>query len=315
MCTGVRFTDAEGDMYFGRNLDWECSYGETMKVTPRNFDYQPEFNATFGKRAVFGLAITAEDKPLYYDCANENGLAIAGLNFPGYAKYEDGPVDGKTNVAAYEFPLWVTRNFDSVDEVEAALDGVAIVAKPVNDKWPVALLHWIVADKTRSIVVEYMADGIHVYHNPIDAMTNQPTFAYHLENMKNYMNVTVDFPPTTDWDKYEMTAWGSGVSMHGLPGDYSSPSRLVRAAYTNSHYPQTSDEAHGVNRLFKTLQGSSMIYGGAKMENGNYEYTVYTSCFSTKTMTYYHTSYEDPTPKSWKLSDFDLDGTALISAA
>ena len=39
MCTGVRFSDNEGNMYFGRNLDWSFSYGETILVTPRGYQY------------------------------------------------------------------------------------------------------------------------------------------------------------------------------------------------------------------------------------------------------------------------------------
>ena len=133
MCTGVRFSDDEGNMYFGRNLDWSFSYGETILVTPRGYQYDYVYGAE-GKsepNAVIGVGVVMVDRPMYFDCANEHGLAIAGLNFPGYASFAHEPVEGTENVATFEFPLWVARNFDSVDEVEEALKNVTLVSQVV----------------------------------------------------------------------------------------------------------------------------------------------------------------------------------------
>ena len=96
MCTGVRFSDDEGNTYFGRNLDWSFSYGETILVTPRGYHYDTVFGAG-GKakpNAVIGVGVVMADRPMYFDCANEHGLAIAGLNFPGYASFVHEPVEG-----------------------------------------------------------------------------------------------------------------------------------------------------------------------------------------------------------------------------
>ncbi len=149
MCTGVRFSDNNGNLYFGRNLDWSSSFGQSVYITPEKYVLKSAFlgDQTPSHGAIIGMALSENNIPLYFDCANEDGLAIAGLNFPGYAKYETGPVDGKTNVAAYEFPLWVAMNFASVDEAEEALKNVAIVDHPVSDKYPSSLLHWLIADK------------------------------------------------------------------------------------------------------------------------------------------------------------------------
>ena len=103
MCTAIRFTDPDGNLYFGRNLDWAYGYGETITFTPRNHP------ANTGHRAIMGMAITSDDFPLYFDCANEDGLAIAGLNFPGYAHFPEAARPGTTAVAPYEFPMWSAR--------------------------------------------------------------------------------------------------------------------------------------------------------------------------------------------------------------
>ena len=242
----------------------------------------------------------------------ESGLAIAGLNFPGYAKYAEAAVDGKTNVAAYEFPLWVVANFTTVEEVEKALKDTVIVAKPINEQYPVSELHWIIGDKERSIVVEYTANGMEIFHNDVDILTNQPGYGWHQENLRNYMNLFAQMPKEVKWGKAKMTAFGSGSLMRGLPGDYYSPSRFVRVAYLNTHYPVKSTEEENVSRLFHTLTGVAMIDGAAQMADGACEKTIYTGGYSTTTKTYYYNTYEDPAIQKVAMGDYNLDSADLV---
>lgn len=314
MCTGVRFVGENGNMYFGRNLDWSVSYGQKVVVTPRGYKYNSAFLGEMGMNAgaVIGMAIVEENVPLYFDCANEKGLAIAGLNFPGYAAYEANALEGKTNVAAFEFPLWVVANFATVDEVEAALKNVAIVAKPINEKYPVSQLHWIIGDATRSIVVEYTARGMEIFHNDVDILTNQPGYGWHKENLRNYMNLSPETPKEVEWGKAKMTAFGSGSMMRGIPGDYYAPSRFVRAAYLNTHYPAKVSEEENVSRLFHTLAGVAMIDGAAAMADGAYEKTIYTGGYSAATQTYYYNTYDNPAIRSVAMGDYDLSLADLM---
>ena len=315
MCTGVRFVDDKGHMFFGRNLDWSTGYGEGVVITPKNYNYKSAFLGEIKpSHALIGMGIIEENVPLYFDCANEAGLAIAGLNFPGYAEYEKDAIDGKTNISAYEFPLYVAMNFSSVDEVEKELSNIAIVAKPINDKYPVSMLHWIIGDSKRSIVVEYTSDGMQVFENDVDVLTNQPGYGWHKENLRNYMNLFSAEPAKINWGKAEMTAFGSGSLMRGLPGDYYSPSRFIRVAYLNTHYPVKSTEEENVSRLFHTLSGIAMIDGAAAIGNGDFEKTIYTGGYSAATKTYYWNTYEDPAIKKVSLTDYDTDGSELIQA-
>ena len=315
MCTGVRFDDSNGNMYFGRNLDWSVPYGQKVVITPRGYKYKTAFlGENANSPALIGMGIIAENTPLYFDCANEHGLAVAGLNFPGYAKYAEAAIDGKTNVAAYEFPLWVALNFKAVDEVEQALKDVAIVARPINDQYPVSQLHWIIGDAKRSIVVEYTERGMEIFKNDVDILTNQPGYAWHKENLRNYMNLFPQMPKEVKWRKETLTAFGSGSLMRGIPGDYYAPSRFVRVAYLNTHYPDKTSEEENVSRLFHTLTGVAMIDGAAAMADGAFEKTIYTGGYSSKTKTYYYSTYEDPAIVSVKMEDFDLNSADLIQA-
>ena len=313
MCSGVRFSDNKGNMYFGRNLDWSVGFGQKVLITPRNYMLKSAFlGERISKYALIGMGILEEGTPLYFDCGNEAGLAVAGLNFPGYAQYEEAPVQGKRNIAAYEFPLWVAMNYQSVDEVEDALEKTVIVAKPINEKYPVSMLHWIIGDKDRSIVVEYTKNGMEVFKDDVDVLTNQPGFEWHRENLRNYMNMDSSMPDGVKWRDAEMKPFGAGSLMRGIPGDYYSTSRFVRAAYHNTHYPVKSSEEENVSRLFHTLASVAMIDGGAKMSDGDCEKTIYTGGFSSATDTYYFNTYEDFAIKSVRLEDYGIDGKQVI---
>jgi penicillin V acylase-like amidase (Ntn superfamily) len=314
MCTGIRFSDGNGHLYLARNLDWTSGYGERVVLTPTGYASRSPFGAVAGIRhAVIGMGIVAEDTPLYFDCGNDAGLAVAGLNFPGYAQYAPEPVEGATNVAAFEFPLWVASQFASVDEVEAALGDVVIVDRPINQEYPSSLLHWIIGDSTRAAVVESTSDGMHMFDDDIDVLTNQPGFAWHHENLRNYLNTAPDFPEDTVLGRAHLDPFGSGSHMRGIPGDYYSPSRFVRAAYVNAHYPQKAGEEENVSRAFHTLQQVAMVDGCAAMSSGEFEKTIYTGLFSSRTTTYYWNTYDAPAIRSVAMADHPSDGTKLTA--
>ena len=314
MCTGVRFDDQAGNMYFGRNLDWSVGYGQKVVITPRGYKYKSAFLGEMANSpAIIGMGIIADNVPLYFDCANEHGLAVAGLNFPGYADYAPNPIENKTNVAAYEFPLWVALNFTSVDEVKKALLEVAIVAKPLNKQYPVSELHWLIGDAKKSIVVEYTKNGMEIFENEVDILTNQPGYEWHKENLRNYMNLFPVMPKEIRWDKARMKAFGTGSLMRGLPGGFYSTDRFVRVAYFNTHYPLQPDEASNISRLFHTLAGVAMIDGAAAMADGTFEKTIYTGGYSTASQTYYYNTYDNPAIQKVAMKDYDLDSKELIS--
>lgn len=312
MCTAIRFTDTSENMYFGRNLDWVETYGEEIVFTPSGFPYRCVFDANERRApfAVMGVGSVMNGNPLYFDCANERGLAIAGLNFPGCAQFPRRRVEGACNVATFEFPLWVTRNFETVDEIERALENVELVS-PVAPGQPESLLHWIIADATRSIVVERTASGLHVYDDPVDTLTNQPELPWHLENLRNYLTSTSDVPAPATWGALELSAWGSGSGMRGIPGDASSVSRFVRAAYANANYPAKQTEAENVARLFHTLGSVQMVEGCAKVADGRFEKTLFTSGYSAATNTYYANTYDRFEIRAFPFAEFDADDDAL----
>ena len=183
MCTAATYKT--NDFYFGRTLDYEFSYGDEITVTPRNYPFKFKFAEPLKSHyAIIGMAYVADNYPLYYDAANEKGLAAAGLNFVGNAYYGNEK-SGKCNVAQCEFIPWLLCRCASVDEAKKLLSNVNITNTPFNESLPAAQLHWIIADKSGCIVVESVKDGLKVYENPVGVLTNNPPFDMPLQNLNN----------------------------------------------------------------------------------------------------------------------------------
>lgn len=304
MCTSVRFTSKNGSMYLGRNLDWSCGYGERVRVMPKGFPVRYRFlDDVPSAHAVIGMCVDFQNLPMFFDCGNDAGLAVAGLNFPGFAEYAEGPAETGRNVCAYELPMWIAANFSSVNEVVAAFEGTTVVGVPAGEGLGVSYLHWIVGDATRSLVIECRADGIHVLDDPVDVLANQPSLEWHLENLRSYITATSDAPAPAKWRRAELAPYGAGAGMRGIPGDSYSPSRFVKAAFLNANYPDKESEHDNVIRMFRTLEGVAMVEGSARMTNGDLEKTLYTSCFSAETGCYYYNTYEDLAIRCVSLAD------------
>lgn len=316
MCTAVRFADQNGALFFGRNLDWMESYGEEILATPRGFAYDYALGAAHAERphAVLGVGCIMGGRPMYFDCANEAGLAVAGLNFPRCGSFPHEPAEGMRNVATFEFPLWVARNFASTDETERALADVRIVSL-VQQGQPESLLHWIIADGARSIVVESTATGLHIYENRADVLANSPELPWHIANLDNYLHTSSEDPQPITWGAQELRAWGIGAGMQGIPGDPGSPSRFVRAAYANAHHPAKTTERENVARLFRTLASVQVTEGTVKSAGERFEKTIFTSGFSGATNTYYANTYDSFEIRAFPFDSFDMDGSALQTRA
>ena len=183
MCTAV--TMNMGDTYFGRTLDYEISHGEQVTFMPRNFPLSFRHGKILTNHyAIEGMACVAEGYPLYFDAFNEKGLAMAGLNFVGYAKYH-APVEGKNNVASFELIPWILAQCATVQEAKELLDRINLTADAFSETLPPAQLHWMIGDSQETIVVESTSAGLKVYSNPVGVVTNNPEFEDQLFLLNN----------------------------------------------------------------------------------------------------------------------------------
>lgn len=310
MCTAVSFKTK--DHYFGRNLDLEYAYNEEVTVTPRNFPLHFREAKTFRNHfAIIGMATIAEDYPLYYDATNERGLSVAGLNFPGNAVYLP-PIDGKDNITPFEFIPWILCQCQTVAQARKLLERINLTNTPFSEEYPLSPLHWIISDKTESIVIEPMQFGISVLDNPIGVLTNNPPFEYHMHNLCNYLNLTREEPVNRFSEKIDLSAYSRGMGSIGLPGDLSSGSRFVKATFTKLNSICGEDENSSVSQFFHILTSVEQQRGCVRINNA-FEITLYSSCCNTDKGIYYFTTYENRQISAVHLYRNNLCSNALIS--
>lgn len=310
MCTAVSYRT--NSHYFGRNLDLYYSYNESVAVTPRRyplkFRHMPESTTHY---AMIGMATVIDGYPLYYEATNEAGLSMAGLNFPGNAVYFPY-AEGKDNVASFELILWILGQCGCLREARELLARLNITNDSFSAVLPHSPLHWMISDKDLSIVVESVEGGLKVYDDPALVLTNNPTFDYHMLNLRNYMGVTASPPANVFSDKLDLKPFSLGMGSIGLPGDMSSPSRFVRAAFVRHNSVSDGTEDDSVAQFFHILESVSQPRGCTGVD-GRFEYTLYSSCCNTDTGVYYYTTYGNSGITAVDMRRCDPFGDAVIS--
>lgn len=310
MCTAATYLTK--DFYFGRTLDYEDSYGEEVTVAPRNYPFRFRQAGTLDRHyAMIGMAHVAEGYPLYYDAVNEKGLGMAGLNFVGNAVYGgEGP--NRDNVAVFEFIPWILSRCACVDEARALLGRVNLTGEPFSAALPTAQIHWLIADRESAVVVECMADGLHVHDNPTGVLTNNPPFPQQLFNLNNYMGLSPRQPENRFSSRLDLSCYGRGMGGLGLPGDLSSQSRFVRAAFVRMNSRSGESEGESVSQFFHILNSVDQQRGCCEVADGAWEYTIYTSCCNVDRGVYYYTTYNNHQISAVDMHRENLDGAALI---
>lgn len=309
MCTAISYKTKTH--YFGRNLDMDCSFGEEVVVMPRSFPFTFRQGVKIEEPlALIGTALIKEGVPLFYDATNEKGLSMAGLNFVGNAYFQP-PSDEGINIAPFELIPWVLMQCDSVRDAKKLLSETNIAHIDFSRDLPVAQLHWMISDAGESLVLECTREGMQLYDNPVGVLTNNPPFPVQLFSLNNYMCLS-NQPPVNNFSKsFALKEYSHGMGAIGLPGDSSSMSRFVRAAFNKMNSVYQNSEQKRVSQFFHILSSVSQLRGAVQLKGGKYEYTVYSSCCNTKKGIYYYTTYDNSAVRSVNMHGQDLDGSEL----
>lgn len=308
MCTAVSFKN-----YFGRNLDYECSYGEQIAIAPRNFDFNYRFIIDNSSHyAIIGMAHMVGDYPLYYDAVNEKGLGMAGLNFVGNARFND-IMRKKKNVAAFEFIPWILSRCETTSDAKDLLKETNVVAAPFDENYPVAQLHYMISDKDSSIVVECTKDGMKVYDDPVSVLTNNPPFDMQLFKLNDYMYLSEKQPENSFSEEIPLSGYSRGMGALGLPGDLSSSSRFIKAAFIRAKSHYTGKSSEDISQFFHIMASIEQQKGACEVREGEYEYTIYSSCCDLSNGVYYYKTYDNHRITGVDMFNEELDGTSVIT--
>lgn len=310
MCTAITYKTK--DFYFGRTLDLEYHYSESVTVTPRRYPLEFVNGVRMESHyAIIGVATVEKGYPLYYDAVNEKGLAAAGLAFWQNAKYSSARI-GRDNIASFELIPWVLSQCASVEQARELLGFINITDTAFSEDFLTSPLHWMIADKSEAVVIEAVAEGVKVYDSPIGVLTNEPSYDFQMMNLNNYLNLTANEPRSRFAEGVELNEYSRGMGAMGLPGDFSSMSRFVRAAFVKSNSVSGEGEDESVCQFFHILDTVAQTRGCVRVGE-DIERTVYTCCANADRGIYYYSTYENRRISAVEMHKEDLEGESLIS--
>jgi choloylglycine hydrolase len=236
------------------------------------------------------------------DGLNEAGLSVAALWLPDsvYASSESATTPTIYNSC---LPDWILGNFDSVAAVQYALENITVIN--IKERFPVHIvLHYVISDQDgNNLIVEFTNGQLQTYEPDNAVMTNAPTYNYQLVNLDNY-DLSLTSNPKVVWGQEV-----NGSGCYGMPGDFSPPSRFVRATTyrqaIDNYTPQNKQEAIALTT--RILQNCLVPMGTIKAaNNGDLDYTQWGVVRDQKELVYYFFSTFNINLFAVDLKQFDL---------
>ena len=274
MCTAIGWQGKH--FMFGRNLDLEYGFRERVTQVARGsllrFAAMPPARTAY---AMLGMAAEEGGFPLFAEAVNECGLCAAGLYFPHSARMRAagdmrkgeraaeekaaaaGDIQGAEGAAAeraaaagraiapHEMVAALLARCADTRQARAFLQGAEVVSIPYKN-YPVPALHWLVADRYGCFVAEPAEGGLRLYDDPAGVLANEPPFPFQLHNLHAYRHLTAAEPACGFGMPLKALYHGTGGV--GLPGDATSPSRFVRAAFYRANSRPFAEAGEGEGR-------------------------------------------------------------------
>jgi choloylglycine hydrolase len=302
-CTGIRLKSSNGGIVYARTLEFGQPLDSKIILIPRRY----RFHATAPSGKPEGLCWRARyaavgpnalGLPILVDGVNEKGLAGGLFYFPGYAEYQEvTKKQWRQSLAPWELMTWILTRCASVSDVKKLLPTI-FVSKTVFKHWKIIPpVHAIVHDQGgNSLVIEYVNGKLNFYENPLGIITNAPTFDWHVTNLRNYTNISALGVPKIQLRDIKLAPFGQGSGMLGLPGDFTSPSRFVRAVAFSQAITIPATEHEAVHAAFHVLNLFDIPKGVIRereREKIVYDHTQWTSAADLHNKRYYIHTYTD----------------------
>jgi choloylglycine hydrolase len=315
-CTGIRLEAKDGSIIYGRTMEFGLNLDSKVLILPRQFEFVG--TTATGKPGLTwksnfaAVGLNAFDENQLIDGVNEQGLAAGGFYMPDFADYQTvNPGEESQAIAPWELVTWILTNFATVDEVRAALPGIKVAAVPFGDRFGVPQMHYVAHDATgKALVIEYVDGKLFTYDNPLGVITNAPTFDWHILNLRNYVNLTATNVPPVELGQMKLSQFGQGSGLKGLPGDFTPPSRFVRAAALSQDAFRGETGLESVNIAFHILDSFDIPRGVVRPAEGErepFEFTQWTSASDLKSRTFYFHTYDNRRVRAVELAKFNLD--------
>lgn len=320
-CTGIKLVAKDGALVHGRTLEFGIQVDISTAVVPHGHAFKgttPNGGEGLVYTSKYGaVGAIAFGNPALMDGLNEKGLAVGTFYFPNYAGYTKITSENQSKaLSPVEFPNWILTQFANIEEVKAALPHV-VIAPTVTKEWGAepAPFHYIVFDKTgNGLVIEPINGKLVTYETKLGTFTNAPTFDWHMTNLRNYINLTPFNAKPLTIDGMTLKPFGEGSGMVGLPGDFTPPSRFVRAAIFSTTAIPSANADEAIFQLLHILNQFDIPVGIAKDKVGDVIYsdqTQFTCARDPQSLKYYFRSYNDQAIKMIDLKQMDLEAKTI----
>lgn len=323
-CTGITIKPKDGSVIFARTLEFAADLESNVIIVPRGTEYvgtAPEGKPGLAWTTKYGtVGVNAFGMPVVLDGLNEKGLSVGLFYFPGFAEYQVVKAeDARKALAPWEIGSFLLGTCSDIQESIAAANSVLVGDVVLKQMGFVPPVHLILTDASgRSVVLEYVDGALKVHDNPFGVMSNAPTFDWHMTNLSNYVTLTKKNQERVDLAGKEIRGLGQGSGMLGLPGDFTPPSRFVRAVAFSKTARPVEHAKDGVLQAFHILNQFDIPKGAAQgIEHGHevYDYTLWTSAADLKNLRYYYRTFDNSRIRMVDMKAIDLDtkGVRTIS--
>ncbi len=325
-CTSFLLPGSDGGYVYGRTLEFGLDIESKGIAIPRGIamkgtgvDGKP--NTGLGWTTKYAaVGASGIGLPIIVDGMNEKGLAGGMLYAPNISEYQEvSPAESATSIASYEMLVYALTNFASVEEAKAGFAKIKVNRSPQKVFKGVVDLHLTMHDASgKSIVIEYIGGELQVSDNPTSILTNAPHFSWHLNNLGNYTNLSAKEPGNIKVGAATFSPWSTGYGMKGLPGDFSSPSRFLRAFFMKINAPTDKTTLQQVGTAFHFLNNFDLPPGAIALGSGGfggggggYEITYWTAVSDMKNKVFYIKTFENPSIQAIDLNKVDVDGKEI----
>ena len=266
-CTGIALSSANGARVLARTVEWaaspmQCGYA----VVPRGYSqisFTPSGKDGLKFKAKYGyVGIYTDYQDFVVEGVNESGLSAGLFFFPAFGEYTPYVAKRKSlALCDLQVVSWVLSQFSSIDEIKSAIEKKEVDIISIDSR--IGTVHWRFAEPGgRVVVLEFTEGKAKFYENPLGVLTNSPIFPWHLTNLANYINLrSGSSQPLQLANGLQVKPLGGGTGMLGLPGDFTPPSRFVRAAMLQSSAPLLPDAQQTALQAFHLLNSFDIPIG------------------------------------------------------
>jgi len=307
-CTGLRLIATDKGVVIGRTMEFGFDVQSNLMIVPAGTKLSnslPDKSKGMHYTSQYGIiGANVMGMEVIVDGINEKGLYVGGFYFPGYASYHDpDPTKAAISLATEDYGTWLLANFATVKEVRENFNNVILVPNPIQEIGGESFPgHFVVHDVTGAcVVIEPLNKTLVIYENPIGVFSNSPTFDWHMTNLRNYPGLRATNAPAIELEGIKLSPFGQGSGFLGLPGDFTPPSRFVRAFAFSQSALQLPTAVETVPQVFHIMNAFDIPLGSVRDVHGevvHHDYTVWTSVSDLKNLTWAYKSYESQTIQS-----------------